>query len=126
MNDVLADTLTRIKNAVMRGKKEVTVKSSKLVIDVLEVLKTEGFVGAYETQEDGDVKVNLVYEAGEPMAASFIKVSRPGQRIYVGYKEIVPVLNGRGISIISTSQGVMTGAQAKSKKLGGEFLCKVW
>lgn len=125
MNDILSDTLARMKNAILRGKPEATLIKSKMVTALVEVLKEEEFIGDYKEVE-GEVVVNLLYADLEPVISHFERVSKPGQRIYVSKKEIFPVMNGRGISVISTSQGVMTGARAKYKGLGGEFLCKIW
>ncbi|WKZ30769.1 MAG: 30S ribosomal protein S8 [Candidatus Dojkabacteria bacterium] len=125
MSDIVADTLARIKNAVMRRHESVNVTNSKISASIVEILKQENFVEGYEI-DGNDIVVSLKYAAGEPMVENFVKVSKPGQRIYVGYKDILPVMNGRGIAIISTSNGLMTGAQAKSKKLGGEYICKIW
>ncbi|GAB4161385.1 MAG: 30S ribosomal protein S8 [Candidatus Dojkabacteria bacterium] len=125
INDIVADALARIKNAVMRESKEVTLINSKLVKSILDVMKQEEFIDSYEVVDNG-LKVVLSYENDMPVVSNFIKVSKPGQRIYVAAKELIPVMNGRGISVISTSQGVMTGALAKSKGLGGEYICKIW
>lgn len=125
MNDLVADTLTRIKNAVMRRQESVEVVNSKASVSIAELLKQESFIEGFEV--DGSVvRLSLKYVSGEPVVENFVKVSKPGQRIYVGYKDILPVMNGRGIAIISTSSGLMTGAQAKAKKLGGEYICKIW
>ena len=128
ISDYIADTLARIKNGVNRSKDSVEVLKSKAVKDVLDVMKQEEFISDYAECEDGNCyTVTLSYEEnGEPTATSFTKVSKPGQRIYVSTDEILPVMNGRGISIISTSKGIMTGAQAKAQNVGGEYICKVW
>ncbi|HNZ70554.1 MAG TPA: 30S ribosomal protein S8 [Candidatus Dojkabacteria bacterium] len=123
--DILADTLARLQNAILVDKADTVVLKSKLVIAVLEVLKRESMIESYEEVEGG-IKVVFKNEDNEPVVTHFEKVSTPGQRIYVTSSQIVPIMNGRGISIISTSAGVMSGSVAKSKKLGGEYLCKVW
>ena len=127
MNDLIADMLARIQNAIMRKKETVNILNSNINRDILEVLKTEGMIGDY-TVLDGDreVEVTLLYKEKEPVIAKLQRVSKPGQRIYVTKKDIKPIMNGRGIAIISTSKGVMTGALAKTQNLGGEFICKVW
>ena len=124
-NDRVSDTLTRIKNAVMRRKTTVEVLNSKMVVSLLEVLKQEQFIEDF-TPNGQMVEVTLKYIDDEPIVENFKRVSKPGSRIYTDAKSILPVMNGRGISIISTSEGLMTGAQAKSKRLGGEYICKVW
>jgi small subunit ribosomal protein S8 len=123
--DILANALSGIKNEIMNKKSSVVVPNTKLVISVLKVLKKEGFINGFETIPDG-VEVMLKYVNGEPIVKNFKKISNPGQRIYVSSYEIIPVMNGRGIGIISTSEGVMSTAMAKSRNLGGEYLCKVW
>jgi small subunit ribosomal protein S8 len=125
MNDLIADLLAKIQNAIQRKEETVKVVSTKINKEILRVLKEEEMVGNFS--EDGkDLVVTLLYEKTEPIVAHFERVSKPGQRVYVTRKEIDPVRNGRGISIISTSKGLMSGAMAKSKDLGGELICKVW
>ncbi len=82
-------------------------------------------IKGFEVRED-DILVELMYENKEPVVAKFKRMSSSGQRIYVSSSEIVPVMNGRGIAIISTSEGIMTGALAKSKGIGGEYICNIW
>lgn len=125
MNDLIADMLIRIKNAVMRKKNVVEVPNTKINKHILEVMKQEEMIGDFEEKERM-IEVALKYDEGEPVIMHLEKVSKPGQRIYVSSNEIVPVMNGRGISVISTSKGIMTGAMAKSQNLGGEFICKIW
>ncbi len=125
MNDLIADLLARIQNSIMR--KEVTTKviSTKINKEILRVLKEEKMIGGFE-EEEGNLVVELLYEDKEPVIAHLTRVSKPGQRVYVSKKEIIPIMNGRGISIISTPSGLMSGAMAKSKGLGGELICKIW
>ena len=125
MNDLIADLLARIQNAIQRNKETVEVINTKVNNEILRVLKQEGMIVDYEINERV-VNVTLKYYDNEPTITKLKRISKGGQRMYVSSKEITPVLNGRGISIISTSQGLMTGAMAKSKKLGGELICKVW
>lgn len=125
MNDLVADMLTRIQNAIMRRKEEVAVINTKMNASILEVVKGEGMIEDYKI-EDKDIVIKIAYNENEPVITKLQKVSKPGQRIYVTKKEIVPIMNGRGISVISTSKGLMTGAMAKSQNLGGEFICKIW
>lgn len=125
MNDLVADMLARIQNAIMRKREIVEVPLTKLNLSILEVLKQEAMIEDFGEKE-GVVEVTLKYDKGEPVISHLEKVSKPGQRIYIGFKDIVPIMNGRGISVISTSQGIMNGAMAKSQSLGGELICKVW
>ena len=127
MNDLIADMLARIQNAIMRKRETVIILNSNINRDILEVLKTEGMIGDYVVLDGNrEVEVTLLYNEKEPVIAKLQRVSKPGQRIYVTKKDIKPIMNGRGIAIISTSKGVMTGALAKTQNLGGEFICKVW
>jgi small subunit ribosomal protein S8 len=121
----VADLLARMQNAIQRTKETVDVYNTKINNEILRVLKEEEMIEDYEIGDTYST-ATLKYDRGEPVVTTFKMISKPGQRIYVSTQEIVPVLNGRGISIISTSEGVMTGAMAKGKKIGGELICKVW
>ncbi|MFA7627856.1 MAG: 30S ribosomal protein S8 [Candidatus Dojkabacteria bacterium] len=125
MNDLIADMLIRIKNAIMRKKDSVEVPNTKVNKNILEVMKQEEMIGDFE-EKDRMIEVALKYDENEPVIIHLEKVSKPGQRIYVSSNEIVPVMNGRGISVISTSKGIMTGAMAKSQNIGGELICEIW
>jgi len=125
MNDPIADMLTRIQNAIMRKMETVEVLNTKMSVAVLKVLEQEEMINGFEEKERF-VAVSLKYDEDEPVISHLEKVSKPGQRIYVSNHEIVPIMNGRGISVISTSQGIMNGAMAKSENLGGEFICQIW
>lgn len=130
MNDPIGDMLTRIRNAQMRGKSVVKVPASKLRCWVLDVLKDEGYIRGYEksTGEDGHpvLGINLKYYDGSPVIRELKRVSKPGRRVYLGVKEIQQVRQGLGISIVSTPQGVMSDASARSANVGGEVLCTVF
>jgi small subunit ribosomal protein S8 len=127
MNDYIADLLARLQNGIMRKKETIEVPSTKMVKQVLKVFEQNNMIESFEELENGELGVNpLYFEDGKPVVEHFIRVSKPGQRIYVTHTEITPVMNGRGISVISTSSGVMTGSMAKSQKIGGELICKVW
>lgn len=126
MVDTFADALARIKNALKVGKKEVALPYSKVILDALEVLKQEEMIESYESDE-GEIVVQLRYiDENTSFLTHIERVSSPGQRIYVKAKDITPVLNGRGIGIISTSQGILSSPVAKAMGIGGEYLCKVW
>ena len=127
MNDLIADMLARIQNAIMRNKEYVSVINTNINRDILAVIKKEEMIEDFEVSEDGRmVEVKLSYVDKEPAITKLKRISKPGQRIYISKKDIKPIMNGRGISIISTSKGVMAGAVAKSQDLGGEFICKIW
>jgi small subunit ribosomal protein S8 len=125
MNDPIADMLTRIKNGIMRKKESVEVLNTKMNNHILKVLMEEGMIDSFEEKEKY-IEVVLKYDGQESAITHLEKVSKLGQRIYVTKKEILPVMNGRGISIISTSEGILSGAMAKSRNLGGELICKIW
>lgn len=125
MTDTLSDFLTRIKNGYMAKKGEVESPLSKLVLSVAKILEEEGYVEKVETHGH-KIKAKLKFDGKKPSMESFKRVSKPGIRIYVGYKEIRKPFGGLGTSIISTPSGVMTGEKAKKLKKGGELLCQVW
>jgi small subunit ribosomal protein S8 len=127
MNDYISDLLARLQNGIMRKRESIEVPDTKMVKEILKVLETNAMIDTFEENEDGKIDVYpLYFEDGTPVVEHFTRVSKPGQRMYVTHTEIIPVMNGRGISIISTSSGLMTGALAKSKKIGGELICEVW
>jgi len=127
MNDYISDLLARLQNGIMRKRETIEVPNTKIIVEVLKVLEQEKMIKSFEENEKGLLEVSPLYlEDGTPIVEHFNRVSKPGQRIYVTTTEIVPIMNGRGISIISTSSGVMSGAMAKNKKIGGELICKVW
>src|SRR5688572_22486064 len=127
-SDPIADLLTRIRNAIAVGKTDIVVPSSKLKQTVAEQLKKAGYLSAVKIVE-ASPRNNLVItinSGDEPVKITEIqRVSKPGQRVYAKSADIPRVKNGRGIVLVSTSQGVMTGDQAKKARLGGEVLCKV-
>ncbi len=128
MQDPLSDMLTRIRNAQMVGKTEVTMPSSKLKVSVAKVLEEEGYVGQHTVA--GDVKplltIELKYFEGKPVIAELSRVSRPGLRSYSGKDGLPSVRAGLGVAVVSTSQGVMTDRAARAAGIGGEVLCTVF
>ena len=130
VNDPLGDMLTRIRNAQARGKSTVTTPASKLRAWVLDVLASEGYIRGYERAStengQGELVISLKYFEGEPVIREVKRVSKPGRRVYMGVKEIPSVRNGLGVSIISTTKGVMSDAAARSANVGGEVLCTVF
>ena len=123
MTDPIADFLTRIRNAQMAGIKEVRVPHSNVKENIANVMKQNGFVEDVKVDKSGKFPELIVVRADKEI--SLRRVSKPGQRIHVKAEEIRKVLNGFGIAIISTSQGMMTGYQARSKNIGGEYICEV-
>ncbi|MCZ7584576.1 MAG: 30S ribosomal protein S8 [Deltaproteobacteria bacterium] len=130
MTDPLADMLTRIRNGYHAGHETVTVPASKLKSGVAKILRDRGFVDAFKVEQDGRqgvLHIHLRYDAErKPIIRGLERVSRPGLRRYSGADGIPPVLDGLGVMILSTSQGVMSDDEAREKKLGGELLCRVW
>ena len=128
MSDPISDMLTRIRNAGRALLPAVELPHSRMKESVAKILKTEGYVAdvAVEGNTIKKLKIRLKYQGKKNVIEGIKRVSRPGLRRYVGATEIPRVLNGMGISIISTPEGVMTGAEARKKNLGGELLCYVW
>jgi small subunit ribosomal protein S8 len=128
MSDPIADMLTRIRNAQSTNKPSVTMPASKLKGAIASVLKDEGYIDDFMVQAvDGKPQLNisLKYYAGRPVIEKIERVSRPGLRIYKGTQAIPKVMNGLGVTIVSTSKGVMTDRKARAAGIGGEVLCVV-
>lgn len=130
MNDPIGDMLTRIRNSQMRGKSTVSTPASKLRAWVLDVLADEGYIRGYEkgTDEGGHptLEISLKYFDGAPVIRELKRVSKPGRRVYMGVHDIPSVRQGLGVSIVSTSKGVMSDAAARAANVGGEVLCTVF
>lgn len=128
MSDPIADMLTRIRNGQMSEKSFVTVPGSKHKVAICRVLEEEGYLSSTSIQSDGGkstINVGLKYYQGSPVIEMVKRVSSPGLRVYKNSQELPKVIGGLGVSIISTSKGVMTGHKAKAMGLGGEVLCVV-
>ncbi len=129
MQDTLADMLTRIRNGQMATKPSVTMPSSKMKVSVARVLKDEGYIGGYSVSEDAIkpiLTVDLKYFEGRPVIEEIKRASRPGLRLYKSQNDLPKVRAGLGVSIISTSKGVMTDKAAKAAGVGGEVICTVF
>jgi small subunit ribosomal protein S8 len=130
MTDPVADMLTRIRNGIQARHERVEIPASNLKVEIARILKDEGFISNYkivEAEVQSVLRVYLKYaDDGEPVIHGIERLSRPGRRVYRGKKEIPRVLGGLGLSIISTSRGVMSGNQAAQRGVGGEVLCQVW
>ncbi|MCX6724190.1 MAG: 30S ribosomal protein S8 [Candidatus Staskawiczbacteria bacterium] len=129
MTDPITDMLNQIKNAEAVGKTEVLVPLSKIKNEIAMILSQQGFVGEVKKAAKGKeklLKISLKYDNEVPAIAGFKRVSKPGQRIYEPVSGIKKVRGGYGISIISTSKGLMTNKDARYKKMGGEIICQVW
>ena len=130
MTDPIADYLTRVRNAIMAKHRVVEIPASNLKKEITKILFEKGYILNYKFVEDGPqgtIKVALKYDAANKVSAikKLIRVSRPGMRKYTGYKDMPRVINGLGIAIISTSQGVMTDKEARKLHIGGEVICYV-
>jgi small subunit ribosomal protein S8 len=130
MTDPIADMLTRIRNAIIASHNTVDIPSSKLKIDLAKVLKTEGFIKNFkiiDDQKQGIVRIFFKFdEKGDSIISGLKRISKPGCRMYSKSDNIPSVLNGYGISILSTSKGILTDKQAKKMGIGGEVICSVW
>ena len=130
MSDVIADMLTRIRNANDAKHATVDIPASKMKKAIADILVEEGYVKSYQVIEDGKqgvIRVTLKYAQGKQKVIRGIRrVSKPGLRIYAGCEDMPSVMNGLGIAIVSTSKGIMTGKKAKSLNVGGEVLAFVW
>ena len=130
MTDPLADMLTRIRNAYAARHQKVDVPISNLKLEVARILKEEGFINSYKVIGDGvrrNIRIYLRYgPKGEQVVSKIVRVSKPGCRVYAGSATIPRVLGGIGVSILSTSRGLMTDRQAKREKVGGEIICRLY
>ena len=127
--DQVADLLTRIRNAVMVGKNEILVPTSKLKVGVVEVLAKNGYIADFKVEDGkprGLLKVTINEAGTNAKINEIMKVSKPGRRVYSSADNLPVVKSGRGMIIVSTSKGLMTGREAKKNRLGGEILVKVW
>jgi small subunit ribosomal protein S8 len=128
--DPIADMLTRIRNASAARHRELTLPSSRIKREIARILVEEGFVDSFSTSQEGVqemLRLQLKYVEGRtPVVSGLKRISKPGLRVYARKTEIPRVLGGLGTAILSTSQGIMTGSQARKLNLGGEVLCYVW
>jgi len=130
VNDPIGDMIARIKNAAMRKRSKVSTPASKMRGRVLDVLQSEGYIRGYALVEEPgkhpEFEIELKYFDGEPVIAEISRVSKPGRRVYSSIKDLKPIKNGLGISILSTPKGVMSDASARDQNVGGEVLCRVY
>lgn len=130
MNDPIGDMLTRIRNAQMRGRSTTRTPASKLRAWVLDVLQNEGYIRGYERTTDArghpELEISLKYFDGTPVIREMQRISTPGRRVYMAAKDLPAPRQGLGVSIISTSHGVMSDDAARQANVGGEVLCKVF
>jgi small subunit ribosomal protein S8 len=130
VSDPVADMLTKIRNAGMAKHEKVDIPTSKLKLEIVKILKTEGYIKNFKkVAQEGynTIRVFLKYDDQTgPVIHGIEKVSKPGRRVYTGYQNMPRVFNGYGTLIVSTSQGVTTGKKAAERKVGGEIICTVW
>ena len=130
MSDPLGDLLTRIRNAQSSRQTRCKAPASKLRENVLDVLKREGFIRAWRTEELRPgvkfIDIELKYSEGEPAIREITRVSKPGRRVYSGIKDLPKVYGGLGIAILSTPRGVMSDSEARAQNVGGEIICQVF
>ena len=129
LTDPVADFLARIRNAIRARHQKLDVPASKLKAEIARILKEEGYISNFKTQEEEGkqiLRVYLKYAGTEAAIRDLARISRPGCRVYIGRDEIKRVQGGLGISIMTTPRGVMTGRQARREGVGGELLCEVW
>ena len=132
MTDPIADMLSRIRNAALARQDVTRMPASKLKKAIADVLKREGYVSDVREEEWGPEKrktLTIVLKYSQERRSAFLglrRVSKPGRRVYVGHSDIPRVLNGLGVSIVSTSHGLMTDKEARQRKMGGELICEVW
>jgi len=130
MNDIIADGLTRIRNAAMRKMEMTTLNYSRLMEDILKVFEEKGYIDSYKVIEDGNKKfinVTLKYdENGDSVINEVKKVSKPGRRVYKGYEDLKRFKNGFGTLVVSTNKGVLPNDEAYKLKVGGEVICSIW
>ncbi|MDR1788299.1 MAG: 30S ribosomal protein S8 [Treponema sp.] len=130
VSDPVADMLTKIRNAGMAKHEKVDIPTSKLKLEIVKILKIEGYIRNFKkTSQDGSNVIRVYLKYGDdtaPIIHGLEKVSKPGRRVYMGYKKMPRVYNGYGTLIVSTSMGITTGKKAAEKKVGGEVICSVW
>ncbi len=130
VNDPLSDMIARIKNAAMRKRNKVSTPASKLRGRVLDVLQSEGYIRGYALVEEPgkhpEFEIELKYFDGAPVIVEIARISKPGRRVYSSIRDLKPVKNGLGISILSTPKGVMSDTAARDQNVGGEVLCRVY
>jgi len=130
MTDPLGDMLTRIRNGASRKKTSVSTPASKLRARVLDVLESEGYIRGYSETDFGngksEITIELKYHEGGSVIREIARVSKPGRRVYSAINDLKPIKNGLGISILSTSKGVMSDTAARDANVGGEVLCRVY
>jgi small subunit ribosomal protein S8 len=130
MTDPIADMLTRIRNAIIASYDEVEIPSSKMKIDIVKILKFEGYIRNYKLVKDAKQGIIVIYlkynKDKSPVIKGLKRISKPSCRVYASSKKVPKTLNSLGITVLSTSRGIMTDREARRVKVGGEVVCSVW
>lgn len=129
LTDPIADALTRIRNALMIKADKVDIPASRMKIEIAKILKEEGFIRAYKILKDkkqGILRISLKYYENKSVIVGLKRISKPGRRIYTGYEDVPQVMGGLGVTVLSTSKGILTDKSCKNEKVGGEVLCYIW
>jgi small subunit ribosomal protein S8 len=129
MTDTIADFLTRIRNALAAGHKQVNIPASNMKKSLTHILYEEKYINGYQILDEGPqgmIRIFLKYNDGQPTISGLKRYSTPGLRIYKGANDIPRTLNGLGLTIVTTPKGVMTDARARQENVGGEVLCRIW
>lgn len=129
VTDPIGDYLTRVRNAITSKHEKVDIPASRLKLEITKILKEEGYVQNFKVQEDskqGVIRIFLKYVDGAPVITGLKQISKPGCRIYSPKEKVPTVMGGLGVSIVSTSKGLMTGERSHKNGLGGEVLCEIW
>ncbi|HVV15139.1 MAG TPA: 30S ribosomal protein S8 [Candidatus Paceibacterota bacterium] len=127
VTDPIADFLVRIRNASMARKESVVVPASKMTRALSEVLEREGYIGAVDKRAKNNLlSIMLVYKGGRPAIGGAKRISKPSRRMYMGVRDVQPVKRGHGLLVLSTPEGILTGKEARAKRVGGEALFEIW
>ncbi|MFQ5524937.1 MAG: 30S ribosomal protein S8 [Thermoanaerobaculia bacterium] len=131
MTDPISDLLTRIRNAQMVNHDQLTLPGSNLKLEVCRIMQEQGYIEGFAEEGDSPttrkIRIRLKYNKdGQPAIRRMQRVSKPGRRVYKGADDLKPVLNGLGVGIVSTSNGLLTDSQAREQRVGGEVLCEIW
>jgi small subunit ribosomal protein S8 len=129
MTDTIADFLTRVRNALGAGHKQVDIPASNMKKSIAHILYEEKYINGYQVIDDGPqgtIRIFLKYNEGSPTITGLERISTPGLRVFKGAQDIPRTLNGLGLTIVTTPRGVMTDARARQENVGGEVLCRVW
>jgi small subunit ribosomal protein S8 len=127
VTDPIADFLTRLRNASMARKESVSVHANKMTRALAEVLEREGYVGAVDKRAKNNLlSIMLNYKSGRPVIGGAKRISKPSRRMYMGVRDVQPVKRGHGLLVLSTPEGILTGKEARAKRVGGEALFEIW